>query len=243
MVLSTPNLHFYTGMGQSAFLAPKDFFVRWYSTRGRSFPWREEDVSPFQILLTEMLLRQTQATQVEDIWPDFMCRLGTPWAIQEANREEIRDLVRPLGFVNQRTRALKVSAEHIISEHDGTVPSGKESLLDIPHIGPYSSQAVRCFAFEKRVPIVDTSILRFLCRVTGRQVKRPDIRRVDWAWEVARSLLPESGGDIVHHNYGLLDFTAEVCTAQNPGCEECSLSEKCVYGRAVAREEVPTVAW
>lgn len=215
----------------------------WYRENGRDFPWRKDGGAPFQILLTEMLLRQTQAVQVSRIWDGFMCRFGSPEALEEAPREEIRELVKPLGFVNQRTRALKAATSHIISEHDGNVPSGKKSLLDIPHVGPYSSEAVRCFAFKKSVPIVDTSILRFLCRVTGRQVKRPDIRRVGWAWEVARSLLPESGDEAVDHNYGLLDFTARVCVAQNPNCGECPFSEQCTYGRAIAQDKVPTEAW
>ncbi|MCS3627179.1 A/G-specific adenine glycosylase [Salinibacter ruber] len=224
-------------------LIPVGFFVSWYKENGRDFPWRKEEVSTFQLLLTEMLLRQTQAVQVEGIWTNFMDRYGTPGLIEDADREDLFESVQELGFGNQRTKALKAATRYILAEHDGSVPPRKEHLLDVPHIGPYSAQAIQCFAFGKRVPIVDTNILRFFCRLTGRQVKRPDIRRVDWVWEQARSVLPERSEDTIDHNYGLLDFTAEVCVAPKPDCNECTLSQECSYGWNVLHGRKPTEAW
>ena len=224
-------------------LKREDFFLSWYSENGRDFPWRGPDVKPFQILVTEMLLRQTQAVQVERLWQDFMNQFGDPKSLAAARDEEVFGLVKELGFGNQRTNALKLAASYVLESHCGEVPSKTKELLNIPHIGIYSAQAVRCFAFEEIVPIVDTNILRLFCRILGKQIKRPDVRREDWAWSEAESILPEKGDLAVKHNYGLLDFTAQVCTSRSPVCKSCPLSRNCEYGLVLLEGEKPTSPW
>jgi len=219
------------------------FFVSWFEEHGRSFPWRSEELTPFQMMLTEMLLRRTQAAQVEQLWHNFMSKFGTPDDVVNSQKQEILQSVGELGFGSQRTKALQQAAAYILNEYDGEVPQQRELLTSVPHIGPYSTQAIRCFAFGQAVPVVDTNVLRLFCRLTGRQIRRPDVRRVDWAWEEARSLLPEDGREPRKHNYGLLDFTAQVCSPRSPNCENCPLSDQCAYGQAVVGGEDPTAPW
>jgi len=216
-------------------IVPSGFLATWFADHGREFPWREKRVSPFQLLITEMLLRQTRASQVDRLWGEFMTQFGTPRKLVVANRNRLFDRVEELGFGNQRTEALTSAAEHVVDHHSGQVPNSKDELLNIPHIGLYGAHSILCFAYGKRVPIVDTNILRLFCRLLTRKVNRLDIRREPWAWDYAEALLPESKKEVIAHNYGLLDFTAAICKPRSPQCKACPLSRLCYYGQQVER--------
>ncbi|MFH1328751.1 MAG: DNA (cytosine-5-)-methyltransferase [Candidatus Bathyarchaeota archaeon] len=153
-----------------------NFFVNWYNMHRREFPWRQEDVSPFHILITEMLLRQTKASMVSGMWVEFTTKYPDPEAIVSSNENSLVDNLRALGFVNQRSEALKLASKWLLDNHDGKVPDCEEELFKIPHVGLYTSRAVLCFAFGYKIPIVDQNILRFFSRYYGLSVK-PDIRR------------------------------------------------------------------
>ena len=108
------------------------------------------------------------------------------------------------------------------------VPEQEDELLAIPHVGPYTAGAVRCFGHGLRAAVVDIGILRFLSRYYGLQVKA-DIRRNKQVWEIAYQLLPEDAARAREHNFGLLDFTAQVCKARSPEHDSCPLAASCAY--------------
>lgn len=207
----------------------KSFFVRWFRARGRYFPWRREGTSPFAFLVTEMLLRQTRAAGVARLWQDFVRDYPSAHILAEVDKNEIRERVVILGFGEQRSVALTEAAKWIVEHHDGVVPENLDDLLRIPHIGHYSARAVLCFAFNRRIEIVDINVLRFFARYHGLVVKQ-DIRRAPEIWLLARAALPRSRANAKAHNYGLLDFTAEVCKPGRPRCEICPLARSCVLG-------------
>jgi A/G-specific adenine glycosylase len=204
------------------------FFVKWFKIQGRSFPWRKRNVSPYKILLTEMLLRQTRASNVSSIWTSFTDRYSTPKALLTASRKDLIKHLRVLGFFNQRSDALRSAASWLVVHHKGRVPTSLQELLKIPHIGEYSSRAIRCFAYGEREEIVDSNVLRFLSRYYGIAVT-PDNRRNPLAWQIARETLPRGSEFIREHNYGLLDFTADICRSGKPLCEICPLARSCKW--------------
>ena len=103
--------------------------------------------------------------------------------------------------------------------------------MKLPHVGMYSANAVACFAFGHRVPVVDLSIVRILSRLAG--VEPPtDIRRAPEVWKIAQSLLPAK--EVKEHNYGLLDFAADICKARSPRCDECPVSPDCAHAWSLA---------
>jgi A/G-specific adenine glycosylase len=204
------------------------FFVKWYKKRGRYFPWREEGTSPFAILLTEIMLRQTRAASVARLWHRFIDKYPTPNALARASESSLVKQLRTLGFGNMRSLALLGVAKWLLDHHDGNVPDGLQELLSIPHVGSYASRAVLCFAFGQKVEIVDNNVQRFFARYYGLQV-RSDIRRNPHVVELARQALPKSKKLIRQHNYGLLDFTAEVCKPGKPRCGACPLNQTCCY--------------
>lgn len=209
----------------------RNFFARWYQKHGRAFPWRVDNIPPFASLLTEMLLRQTRAEGVAKIWVSFVRKYPGPAYLVSAEPELLYEELRPLGFGRQKAEALVSASNWILEYHGGRVPNKLDHLLAIPHVGIYAARAVLCFAFGKRIEIVDVNIQRFFARFYGIEVK-PDVRRNPRIWDIAREALPAGAKRAQQHNYGLLDFTAEICVARNPRCAICPLNTVCVLGKS-----------
>lgn len=207
----------------------KTFFVDWFKARGREFPWRKADTTPFAFLITEMLLRQTRAGHVAKIWTGFIQDYPDAESLAKARKDELVSRLKVLGFGEQKAEALKSAATWLLEHHRGQVPDSLEQLLDIPHVGNYAARAILCFAFGRRVEIVDTNVLRLFSRYFGIHLK-PDIRRAPQAWEIAKNILPRERKKAQQHNYGILDFTADICKSGRPRCEICPLSSSCVWG-------------
>jgi A/G-specific adenine glycosylase len=103
-----------------------------------------------------------------------------------------------------------------------------EDLLSVHGVGLYAAAAVSCFKYGAPVPIVDANVLRVFSRITGTAMGR-DLRRSPSGWALARAVLPARTAR--QHNYGLLDFAAQVCTVARPKCDACDLARICAYGR------------
>ncbi len=208
----------------------RNFFVKWYESHGRYFPWRAEGVTPFQFIVTEMLLRQTRAENVSKVWNNFFIDYPNLSTLLKEDRAVLGAKIKVLGFANQRAEALQFAASWLIEKHAEIVPCDLEELLAIPHVGNYSARAVLCFAFGKNIEIVDTNVLRLFSRYYGIVLK-PDIRRAPEAWHLAKSLLPREKRKAKEHNFGLLDFTAQICKSGRPRCEICPLQKTCAWGK------------
>ena len=204
-----------------------DFFQRHYSAHGRSFPWREESASPFGILVAEILLKQTYAGKVAKVWPCLLARYPNAGEMALADPDELFRLVSELGFGNQRTSAL-IALASAIRQTGEPLPVDPKDLMKFPYVGVYTAHAVACFAYGRRFPIVDLSIVRTISRVVGIQPQK-DIRRAAEVWDIAWFLLPWRR--FKEHNYGLLDFAAAVCKPRSPSCNECPIAAKCAHGR------------
>ena len=209
---------------------PTGFFANWFKVRGRSFPWREEEVSPYGILLAEVLLKQTRAEMVASVWPALFRRYPNAARLESASPEVLLQHISRLGFGRQRSTALRQLSAAI--NNAGGLPSKPSELMEFPHVGMYSAHAVACFAFGHRVPVVDLSVVRVLSRLAGMEPPS-DIRRAPEVWEIARSLLPDK--EVKEHNYGLLDFAADTCRARSPRCDECPLAPSCAHASHLAR--------
>jgi A/G-specific adenine glycosylase len=203
------------------------FFSDFERAHGRKFPWRSRGTSGYRMLVAEVLLRQTRAEDVVEVWRTLIAKYPTPAALARARLDVLRRILRPLGLNRQRAIALKRISETIVREFKGRVPSTLESLLSIPHVGLYAACALLCFKFGVPTPIVDSNILRVFGRLTGQDLGR-DLRRNHDAWSLAWSILP--GKYARTHNYGLLDFSALLCRPKAPLCDRCSLRRSCDYG-------------
>ena len=206
----------------------KHFFIQYARRHFREFPWRSKKTKAFHLLIAELLLVQTKAEDVARVWPLLVKRYQQPKDLAGAKRSDLKTLLRPLGLQNKRAKALQMIARALVERHLSEVPHDMAQLLSLPHVGLYTAAAVASFCFDKRVPIVDTNVLRVLGRITGGKMYQ-DIRRAKKIWALAWSALPVK--NVKLHNYGILDFAAQVCT-RHPSCSRCPLQRKCAFGKA-----------
>lgn len=206
----------------------KTFFKRFAQKNFRPFPWRNRRASSYELLLAEILLKQTRAEDVVPIWSSLIRKYRDPVSLSKARVPELERLLKPLGLHHQRAIALKEIGKAAVKDFGRKIPPRTEQLLSVPHVGLYAACVITCFKIGKRVPIVDANVLRVFKRITGVDFGR-DLRRNRQAWSLAWAILPKRGAAL--HNYGLLDFTGLVCTPTNPRCQACPLQKECAYGR------------
>lgn len=210
------------------------YFLRFYRTNGREFPWRTDGIPSLGVLLAEMLLRQTRAEQVSVIWPMLVDNYPDATLLAAADPDQLFELLKPLGLGRQRVVAIQSMASALIRDHNGEVPRDIGQITKLPHVGVYAAHAVACFAFRKRVPIVDTNVIRVFSRLTGRDFGR-DNRRSEDVWKLAKLALPLRAS-VQQYNYGLLDFAATICKPRVPLCQECGLRRHCNWASQMSLE-------
>ncbi|MEA2145136.1 MAG: A/G-specific adenine glycosylase [Solirubrobacteraceae bacterium] len=193
--------------------------LTWYAREQRDLPWRQEGVTAWQILVSEFMLQQTPVARVEPIWRDWVARWPTPSATAAANSADVLRAWGKLGYP-RRAKRLHECAIQIAAEHGDEVPEDVDTLLTLPGIGSYTARAVACFAYGRRVPVVDTNVRRVAARaVHGRADSPASVR--DLA-DVA-ALLPNDP-DAPRFSVALMELGATVCTARSPRCGLCPLS-------------------
>ena len=206
----------------------------WYEREQRDLPWRRPGVTAWQILVSEFMLQQTPVARVEPIWRDWVARWPTPSATAAASAADVLRAWGKLGYP-RRAKRLHECAIAIAAEHGDEVPDDVDTLLTLPGVGTYTARAVACFAYGRRVPVVDTNVRRVIARaVHGRADSPASVR--DLA-DVA-ALLP-NGPDAPRFSVALMELGATVCTARSPRCGLCPLSVVRVAVRRLSRRDRP----
>lgn len=198
--------------------------LAWYRRQGRDLPWRRTD-DPYHILVSEVMLQQTQVDRVLPKYEEWLAKYPSLSALAEADDEDVVQTWRPLGY-NIRPRRLQSIAREAVLRYDGQLPSDEATLLSFKGIGPYTAGAVLSFAFGRRAAILDTNVARVLHRVfvgTG-DVKAHATQR--HLWEISRAVLPVK--HVFDFNQALMDLGALVCTARKPKCLVCPMQRRCL---------------
>jgi A/G-specific adenine glycosylase len=205
--------------------------IDWYDRARRDLPWREPDVSPWQILVSEFMLQQTPVARVLLVWPDWVRRWPTPSATAAASAADVLRAWGKLGYPRRAMR-LHECATVIARDHDDVVPNDVDTLLSLPGVGSYTARAVACFAYHQRVPVVDTNVRRVVARAVHglADAGAPSAARDHAA---VSALLPDEPNDAVAPKFSiaLMELGATVCTARAPRCGLCPLSD-CAWRRA-----------
>jgi len=186
-----------------------------YARHGRDLPWRRTR-DPYAVLVSEVMLQQTQVSRVVPAYRAFLARFPTLRALADASLGDVLRAWSGLGY-NRRARDLHRSARL----HPGSLPQQVAGLDALPGVGPYTAGAVACFAHGDRVAFADTNIRRVLGRVMlGRVASEREARELD------RALMPARGADRWHH--ALMDLGATICVARAPRCALCPIASECL---------------
>ncbi len=188
--------------------------MRWYAREGRDLPWRRT-TDPYAVLVSEVMLQQTQVSRVREAYPRFLRAFPNAAALARAPLGDVLRAWAGLGY-NRRARDLW----HAVRAMRRAVPSTRPGLDALPGIGRYTAGAVACFAFGAAEPFADTNVRRVLGRlVLGRPATETAAEAID------AELLPPARAAAWHH--ALMDLGATVCLARAPRCERCPLARDC----------------
>lgn len=239
----TPRTSAGNGAGARAVPGPRDrrrFRTRllsWYRRHGRDLPWRKTD-DPYHILVSEIMLQQTQVDRVLPKYAEWLTKYPSMQALAEAPEHEVTSTWYPLGY-NIRPRRLQTIAREAVARYDGRLPDDEETLLSFKGIGAYTAGAIRSFAFRQRAAILDTNVARVLFRVFVGEgdAKAHATRR--HLWTLSEALVPHK--HVFDFNQALMDLGAMVCTARQPKCLVCPMSDGCrAYPFTTAGEAAPS---
>lgn len=210
--------------------------MAWYRTHGRhDLPWRLTR-DPYAVVVSEVMLQQTQVARVLPYYHEWLERWPTFGALAEASPAEVIRAWRGLGY-NRRGLNLHRLARVVVAEHGGTLPRELSGLRRLPGIGHYTASALCSFAFEQPVAVADTNIARVIARVALGAANQRELpaRQVS---SVLEGLLPRRA--VRDHNLALMDLGAMVCSARSPACGSCPVAEQCRW-RANGMPEVAAI--
>lgn len=217
--------------------------ARWYAANARVLPWRGVR-DPYAVLVSEVMLQQTQAERVIPKYEAFLAAFPTLRDLAAAEPAAIIRLWAGMGY-NRRAVHLHALARRVADEHGGRLPETAAELRRLPGVGPYTAAAVACFAFGERVPALDTNIHRVLSRVVNG-VSAPSRAAVALQ---GGALLPADDAVISPSDWqqALMDVGATVCNARRPDCPRCPFLTRCAAApflrppgdAALARASIP----
>ena len=191
--------------------------LAWGAPRLRDLPWRRTR-DPWAVLVSEVMLQQTQVARVIPRWEAFLERFPTPAECAAAPLGDVLREWQGLGYP-RRARNLHATAQQVTGL--GGFPRDLAGLLALPGIGPYTARAVLAFAFESDAAVVDTNIARVYARVAGERLTPKRVQAM------ADDACPS--GDAWAWNQCLMDLGAVLCRPANPACGECPVRTMCAW--------------
>ncbi len=196
--------------------------LEWGAGHRRDLPWRRTR-DPWRILVSEVMLQQTQVERVVPHYERFVAAFASPAECAAARPAEVVRLWSGLGY-NRRALNLHRAACSVVNDHAGDLPRGDEELRALAGVGPYTARAVRSLAFGEDVAAVDTNAARVLARCV-----RAAPLGATAATRLGDRLVP--AGLSWEFNQTMFDLGATVCTGTRPDCGSCPLRHQCAWRR------------
>ena len=187
----------------------QDKILKFYEDGNRSLPWRQTS-DPYKIMVSEIMLQQTQAARVAPKFEAWIKAFPTPQKLAQAKLADVLAHWQGLGY-NSRAKRLQDAAKIIVEQFGGKVPRTPEELLTLPGIGPYTSRSVLIFAHNDNLATVDTNIRRILIH----DFNIPEDTSDKELFAIAQQLVPK-GKSRDYHN-ALMDYGATIVTARKTG--------------------------
>ncbi len=199
--------------------------LTWFDQYGRkTLPW-QQDISPYRVWVSEIMLQQTQVTTVIPYYEKFMQRFPSVDELARASQDEVLHQWTGLGYY-ARGRNLHKAAQVVMQEYNGEFPVTTEELESLPGIGRSTAGAIVSICTGKKAPILDGNVKRVLARcfaVDGWPGANDTAKKL---WAIAESMTPEQR--VPDYTQAIMDLGAMVCTRSSPKCGVCPFEDKCI---------------
>lgn len=228
--------------------------LTWFTRSARDLPWRVGNPrtgkrDPYRVLVSEIMLQQTQVSRVIEKFNAFLERFPSVQALASAPEGDVLAAWTGLGYY-RRARLLHACAKQVVARHAGKIPSDIDALRSLPGIGAYTAGAIASLAFASPEPLVDTNVSRVLLRVAGKQLAVSDKAASAWAWDQARALVQVAAdprtapsGTSPNRpgawNEALMELGATVCGLPVPRCMLCPVHAHCRAMAAGTAASIP----
>lgn len=191
--------------------------LAWYAANRRDLPWRRTR-DPYRILVSEVMLQQTQVVRVIPFYERFLAEFPDERALAAASDDAIHRAWKGLGYPS-RVERLRSACQAVLRR--GRWPDCPDDLQELPGLGPYTARSLATFAFAHPSAVLDTNVARVLCRRDGLDpaIGRPALQAA------ADTALATT--DPIAWNNAVMELGALVCTARTPRCEACPWSRRC----------------
>ena len=207
---------------------------RWGRRHFQVYPWRSTE-NAYAGLIAEVLLQRTRASAVPAVYESFLSRFPSAEHLARATEEEIAEVMYPLGL-NWRVPLVAALGKRLAELEE--IPRDYNELCALPGIGPYTAAAWLSFHGGGRGVLIDSNVVRWICRLIGKADCDGETRRKKWLRDMAERLTPRRG--VKAFNYALLDFTMMVCVPGEPRCEACPLGASlCAIGNVRLKGDGP----
>lgn len=200
----------------------KSFYARlfrWFDRNGRDLPWRKTR-DPYKILVSEIMLQQTQVERVLRKYPEFLRRFPTAKSLALASSPDLLRAWQGMGY-NRRAQHMRAFVRIVVDKLQGRFPRDAAALREMPGMGPATTASFLAFAFGEEVPALDTNVRRVIQRIFfGRRAVS-----IDRLSSLGKELIPAGGG--WKWNQAMMDLGALVCKSRGPQCHACPFRAGC----------------
>ena len=195
--------------------------ITWYNTVKRDLPWRKNS-DPYRILVSEIMLQQTQVATVIPYYNRFVAHFPTAKDLANADENVLLKAWEGLGYYS-RARNLQASAKMI--DKLGDFPTEHKNILKLKGVGPYTAGAIASIAFNIPAPAIDGNVFRVISRIGAifDNIAKPATRKLFES--IVTELIPSKNpGDF---NQALMELGATLCTPKSAKCQECPVRKHC----------------
>ena len=208
-----------------------DQILFWFDRHGRKdLPWQQQ-VTPYRVWVSEIMLQQTQVTTVIPFYQRFMSAFPTVDALANANEDVVLHHWTGLGYY-ARARNLHKTARLLIRDFNGELPLDVAALCALPGIGRSTAGAIVAICSNRKAVILDGNVKRVLARAFAIDGWPGQKSTANALWDKATALTPEAR--VADYTQAMMDLGAIVCTRTNPDCTNCPLTRTC-FARKTAR--------
>ena len=210
--------------------------LAWFDRHGRkTLPW-QQDISPYRVWVSEIMLQQTQVQTVIPYYQRFMQELPTVRDLAAASADRVMHLWTGLGYYS-RARNLQRTAQIIVEQCGGEFPDDVERLSELPGIGRSTAGAIAAIAFSKRAAILDGNVKRVLARLHAVEGYPGEMAVAKLLWEHAEKHTPTDR--VAAYTQAMMDLGATLCTRSKPACAMCPLTDDCLARQSGNVSEYP----